>query len=157
MLRNNKAEQEQSWQTPRTKIDFYEKTIELVKEANALPSKIRIGRKKEGYNKNLGTLLFAKKGKESVFKYCNHNQQDIELLSLQEGLNLIKANKEENAVEVSPYFENSYQNLKKSLKNFGNTVHIVAKGNDPIALARKNLEKLKIRKPRRLYRNAKKV
>lgn len=142
----NKAEQEQSWRTPyEQELDFYEKNHpQLVKEANALPSKIRIGRKKEGYNKNLGTLLFAKKGKESVFKYCNHNQQDIELLSLQEGLNLMKANKEENAVEVSPYFENSYQNLKKSLKNFGNTVHIVAKGNDPIALARKNLEKLKI-------------
>jgi superfamily II DNA or RNA helicase len=101
-----------SWDTPY-RIDFEQiKNSEEMNEALRLPLRSKI-RRMTSLSRE-GVLVFAKKGKDLVYKISEKSglPQDI---SPQEAFELLKTDKEEKPYSVSDGFEEVYNEVKKSL------------------------------------------
>ena len=83
----------------------------ILKQAREIPLRTKIGRKS---NNKKGLLIFAKKGKESVFKFTSNAKENI-TLSSEDAIKLFEADMSETATEVSEKFEELYQYLKQNL------------------------------------------
>jgi hypothetical protein len=104
--------EQQSWDTGyRMELDAVKKSPEM-EEARKLPLRTKIRRRTSLQRE--GVLVFARKGKDFVFKIAEtgNTPQDI---TPEEALSLLKTNSEEKPFEVSQNFENVYEEVKKSL------------------------------------------
>ncbi|MDD5770463.1 MAG: helicase-related protein [Candidatus Gracilibacteria bacterium] len=88
---------------------------EILKKIESIPQRTRILRVE---NKGIkGVLVFAKKKSNLIFYFYNEKTLKAEPLSLVEAFHLFKANITEEPEEVSKGFYNSYEQLKKEIKN----------------------------------------
>jgi len=113
-----------SWDADyRSELDSVINSEEM-KIACSLPLRTKIQRKIA--KNNYGALVFAKKGKDFVFKFANVNEnifggEPIDI-SPQMGFELLKAEQEEKPLKVSDSFKDIYNRLKTSLiKDFKET------------------------------------
>ena len=110
-----------SWDTDyRSELDSVINSEEM-KKARALPLRTKIQRKIT--KNNYGVLVFAKKGKDFVFKFANANEnifggEPNDILP-QMGFELLKAEQREKPLRLSDFFGEIYERIKKSLiRNF---------------------------------------
>ncbi|MDR3235935.1 MAG: phospholipase D-like domain-containing protein [Prevotellaceae bacterium] len=105
-------DEQQSWDTAyRIEFDAVKNSPEM-NEALHLPLRTQTRRRTSLPRE--GVLVFARKGKDFVFKIAETGNapQDI---TPEEALSLLKTNSEEKPFKVSQNFENVYEEVKKSL------------------------------------------
>ena len=101
-----------SWDTEyRTELDNLVHTKEM-KDALNLPLRTKIRRKTSLPEE--GVLVFAKKGRDFVFKYSNGNKKPYDRTP-EEAFKLLKTSKEEKPHKISDTFDKTFNLIKASL------------------------------------------
>jgi len=124
-----------SWDADyRSELDSVINSEEM-KKARALPLRTKIQRKI--IKNNYGVLVFAKKGKDFVFKFANANENifggEPSDIPPQMGFELLKAEQEEKSLKLSDAFVEIYERIKKSLiRNFEETETIEKSRRDAV-------------------------
>jgi superfamily II DNA or RNA helicase len=108
---------EKSWDADyRSELNSVLKSAEM-KEALNLPLRTRIQRRI--LKKNYGVLVFAKKGRDFVFKFADVSSElfggEPNDISPQKGFELLKAMQDEKSFKVSDCFSEIYGRIKESL------------------------------------------
>jgi superfamily II DNA/RNA helicase len=90
---------------------------ELVKEANEMPNRVRIGREITGQKPQPGVLLCAKKAGDFAFGFQPKADEEITTLTAQQALELFRAAPDENGFSESDEFYDEYDNLRANIFN----------------------------------------
>ena len=106
--------EERSWKTDFENLlnSVKHKTPDLLAQALSIPKRSRIGRR--GTFPRKGVIVFGRKGDEYTFK-IGITDEEHELLTTKEALELFKAAPAEHALPVSDAFEPVYLNVKNHL------------------------------------------
>jgi len=104
--------EETSWDTPYRKLLNELKGTEAFNEALNMPHRARTARNIE--KPMQGVLLFGKKGNDFVFKIGSKSAAPV-MISAEEAFSLFSAKREEVPVDLSAYFDVTYQKVKASL------------------------------------------
>ena len=112
--------EESSWDTPYRKLLNEVKGTETYQKALEIPHRARTARKIE--KADYGVLMFGRKGNDFVFKICNE-EESPKMLSAEDALKLFSAQPSEKPVELSEFFDATYQKVKISLFKGGANDH----------------------------------
>ncbi len=146
--------EEQSWET-EYRNELYEATKdkEFEKKIIDLPELIRIGRKGKVGNKDNkvleGVLTFSKINNQNIFKLGSidkgientNNKYNIEKITPQEALKILKATKEEKPYNISDIFYDIYEKMNYEAIDAKNVTKTINK-NDIRIKAKKNIKGL---------------
>jgi len=102
--------EELSWDVEYRNILNEVKNTEILRKALKIPKRVKVSRNSENEN---GVIIFGKKGEEFVTKF--HKEDKITVLDKENTLKLFKAEKKEQAIELSENFNEIYQKLKKDI------------------------------------------
>ncbi len=126
----NEDNEELSWDVEYLNFieDLRKNAQKRIDKARQIPKRVRIRRKKNFERK--GVLIFAKKGKDYIFKFGNN--QEIVSLTTQEALGIFKSEIDEKSLSVSEKFEIIYQKIKSQLFEHKEAVRIDKKVSETI-------------------------
>lgn len=104
--------EESSWDTPYRKLLNEVKGTEAYQKALEIPHRARTARKIK--KSDYGVLMFGRKGNDFVFK-IGSEEESPKMVSAEDALKLFAAEPSEEPVELSDYFDATYQKVKSSL------------------------------------------
>ena len=139
-----KLQEEESWDT-RYQEDLYylkKSAPELIEKAREIPRRSRVRR--TAAKERSGVIIFGKKGEDYGFR-LGINETESTALSVEEAFSLFQAEIGEDGEQVSPRFEEIYQNARKQM--FLTRTHVSIKG--PKGEAINKIDKLREIVPRR--------
>lgn len=110
--RAQREDEKLSWDTVhRENYERAEKDGDLMKKATELPRRSRV---KRSNGKHLGTIVFGKKGQNTIFTY-GLTPDDIKVTSAEEALPIFEARPDENGDIVDKDFTNVFNLAKEKL------------------------------------------
>lgn len=110
--RAQREDEKLSWDTVhRENYERAEKDDDLMKKATELPRRSRV---KRSNGKHLGTIVFGKKGQNTIFTY-GLTPDDIKVTSAEEALPIFEAKPDENGDIVDKDFTNVFNLAKEKL------------------------------------------
>ncbi|MBW7954428.1 helicase [Candidatus Gracilibacteria bacterium] len=112
ILEKDNFEEEESWETKYENFLYELDKKELI-DSDKIPDRSRVRREIKKQNDKV--IIFAKKGKNFVFKIIDKKTNEIETLSIQDAFEIFYAEKDEKGFPTSKEFYKYYTELKQKL------------------------------------------